>query len=102
MPDEDDGGVDDDDGGSASPAGQSAACTTANDCEDGLACYAMNHCTVECDDDNDCDDLDGAEYTCSSMGQCRVECADDDDCPDGLSCESLGGGGGGILRCVLP
>jgi hypothetical protein len=91
-----DGGTDDD-GGSVTAGAQNAPCS-GDTCDPGLSCYAMNHCSLDCTDDTDCDSLNGATYTCGNNGQCRVDCADDTDCTGGLSCEMVGNN----MRCLLP
>ena len=91
---------------------QLAACDNDRDCNMNLGCYGGQNggfCTRECERDQDCASLQGAEYHCGNSGLCSVECDgpnDDAACPGDLECISVGGGqgGGGQQggRCLYP
>lgn len=111
---DDDGGVEidaavdsgTDAGGDTAEGEQNGSCGADDQqCDDGLGCYRpdMNltgFCTLECQDDDDCNALGGADWTCYTMGNlCRVQCDSgngNDDCPDGFECTDVLGG----ERCV--
>jgi hypothetical protein len=117
-PDEDSGVVDpDEDGGADEPdaevdagntgeeGAQNGPCGAGNACDDGLGCYGPddslpNFCTLECNDDEDCEGLSGATWTCFvNGGLCRVECVPSNgnaDCPDGFECADVLGND----RCI--
>jgi hypothetical protein len=119
---DDDAGMMDDDGGvevdaavdsgtdagnTAEEGAQNGACREGGDaCDDGLGCYEPDNahpgfCTAECQDDDDCAALGGAEWTCYVMGNlCRVICDSaangNDECPAGFQCAEVVG----AERCV--
>jgi hypothetical protein len=107
---DDDGGVEVDAGPDAGETGddgaQNGACRASGDaCDDGLGCYEPdenlpNFCTLECTEDEDCEELGGATWTCFiNGGLCRVECDRDngnDDCPAGFECTDVLGND----RCI--
>jgi len=106
---DDDASVDDDDAGAEVDAGantgddgaQNGTCRESGDvCDDGLGCYQPDDtlpsfCTLECDEDDDCNGLGGAEWTCFvNGGLCRVACDSgngNDDCPAGFECTDVVG-----------
>lgn len=107
---DDDGGVEVDAGPDAGETGddgaQNGACRASGElCDDGLGCYEPdenlpNFCTLECNDDEDCEELGGATWTCFiNGGLCRVQCDSgngNDDCPAGFECTDVLGND----RCI--
>jgi hypothetical protein len=96
---------------------QGDVCDEGADCKDDLGCFNPGEegrgvCSIDCVQDEQCEDIPGADWTCSmTNGLCQVECVgedDDDSCPAGLICVktiSVGGGGGGgfdAFRCKHP
>jgi len=79
-------------------------CAGSDECADGLACTARRggagFCTQECQDDAECTNTPGSgtvAAACNFGGLCTLDCADDDTgCPTGMTCQMLGGGGGGM------
>ena len=77
-------------------------CVTDDGCESGFLCYGSSpgFCAQACDEDSDCRDIQGFDFSCSSGDEaCRIDCADDRACPQGLTCVNRGGE---QYRCVLP
>jgi len=91
---------------------QLAACTGDDACDPELGCYddgpGTGFCSARCEDDTDCADIDGAEYTCSEGGLCEIRCEPGPEgalaCPEGTTCTQVSGPGpGGLqLRCKYP
>jgi hypothetical protein len=85
---------------------QLSVCDEPSDCDMGFGCYdvgpGQGFCTTVCEEDKDCKDLDGADYSCSDDGLCEVDCGRGppgaEKCPEGLVCLQVSGPGPGGVR----
>ncbi|MDF1565850.1 MAG: hypothetical protein P1V51_22635 [Deltaproteobacteria bacterium] len=111
-------------GGGADLGATGAACTTGEDCEEGLAChaglpggYCISQCWDACPDGSTCTYFAGQDWCmgdCAADGDCREgyicrnsvcqpPCVTDRDCADGLSCQNGSCVSGGIgAGCSSP
>lgn len=87
----------------AEPGTLFSRCVFELACDDDLTCYGdrMGYCTESCEEDDDCTDHGGVDFTCSDQ-QCRVDCGASGtagECPAPLACtpQLLVG-----ERCLLP
>jgi hypothetical protein len=91
---------------------QLSVCGAPADCDMNFGCYDVGpgrgFCTAVCENDNDCKEIDGADYSCSADGLCEVECGGgprgSERCPEGLVCTQVTDTGPGGLRnrCKYP